>query len=197
MSSTALWKSLSPSLPPSLPPSLTPSFPPSPPPPPPPPLSLCFHLSYLLCLLCATPSIQLLQVHSLSHLLKEPKFPSEFLPEYIRLLERFEVVLSQTSHTLLIPSRLPKRKPPSILLPPASPRCEMMMSLLSCFCCCCGYFGVFSSVSMYMYITVFFHVPSTTLPSFLLSFHPLFFFLVSLPPSFSPCLPLSFPLQPR
>ena len=194
VSSATLWKSLSllPSLPPSLPPSVPPSSPP------PPPLSLImFSLSYLLCLLCATPSIQLLQVHSLSHLLKEPKFPSEFLPEYIRLLERFEVVLSQTSHTLLIPSPLPKRKPPSILLPPASPGCEMMMSLLSCCFCCCGYFGVFTSVSMYIYmymrITVFFHVPSTTLPSSLLSFHPLFSssspsLPPSLPPSLSPSL---------
>jgi hypothetical protein len=72
----------------------------------------------------------LLQVHSLSHLLKEPKFPSEFLPEYIRLLERFEVVLSQTSHTLLIPSPLPKRKPPSVLLPPASPGSQIICRYL-------------------------------------------------------------------
>ena len=175
VSSTALWKSL---------------FIPTPPL----SLSLCFYLSYLLCLLCATSSIQLLQVHSLSHLLKEPKFPSEFLPEYIRLLERFEVVLSQTSHTLLIPSRLPKRKSPSVLLPPASPGCEMMMSLLSCcFCCCCGYFGVFNSVSMYMYMSCTFHHPtllSPVLPS-------PFLFLVSLLSLLLSLLPLSFPHLPR
>lgn len=60
------------------------------------------------------------------HLLKEPKFPSQFIPEYIRLLERFEVVLFQTPQTLLIPSRLPRVKPSSVTLPPASPGCEMM-----------------------------------------------------------------------
>ena len=116
------------------------------------------------------------------------------------------MVLSQTSHTLLIPSRLPKRKPPSVLLPPASPGCEMMMSLLSCFCCCCcyccGYFGVFNSVSMYMYITVFFMYMYLPPLLSLLSFHPLFpssfpslppTLLISLPPSFSPSLPPSLP----
>ena len=73
---------------------------------------------------------QLLQVRSLSHLLKEPKFPSEFETEYIRLLERFEVVLLQTSQTLLIPARLSRKKPASILLPPASAGCKMMMSFV-------------------------------------------------------------------
>ena len=69
VSSTALWKSLS--LPPSLPPC--PSIPP--------PLSLCIHLSYLLCY-----SLHPAASGPLSHLLKEPKFPCEFLPEYICLL---------------------------------------------------------------------------------------------------------------
>ena len=83
----------------------------------------------LLCLLF--PSSQLLQVRSLSHLLKEPKFPAVYMREYIQLLERFEVVLSQTAQTLLIPSRLPKSKPPSVLLPPASPGCETQYSVHS------------------------------------------------------------------
>lgn len=33
-------------------------------------------------------NLQLLKVKSILHLLKEPKFPSEFIIEYIRLLER-------------------------------------------------------------------------------------------------------------
>ena len=37
------------------------------------------------------------------------------------------MILSQTPHTLLIPSRLSKQKPPSVVLPPASPGCESMM----------------------------------------------------------------------
>ena len=80
---------------------------------------------------------QLLQVRSLPHLLKEPKFPSEFMPEYVRLLERFEVVLSQTPHTLLIPSRLAKKKPSSLALPPASAGGETDDIICCCCCCCC------------------------------------------------------------
>ena len=130
---------------------------------------------------------------------KSQSFPlSSCRSTFVYCMERFEVVLSQTSYTLLIPSPLPKRKPPSVLLPPASPGCEMMMSLLSChFCCCCGYFGVFNMyMYMYMYISLFsctFHHPtllSPVLPS-------PFLLLISLPPSFSPSLPLSFPFQPR
>ena len=33
-------------------------------------------------------NLQLLKVKNVLHLLKEPKFPSEFTIEYIRLLER-------------------------------------------------------------------------------------------------------------
>lgn len=87
----------------------------------------CLFDEYIL-LVC---SPQLLQVSHIPHLLKEPKFPSQFIPEYIRLLERFEVVLSQTPQTLLIPSRLPRVKPSSVTLPPASPGCEMMSSFIS------------------------------------------------------------------
>ena len=88
------------------------------------------HTSQSLSLTLSPNGSQLLQVRSLSHLLKEPKFPAEFMPEYICLLERFEVVLSQTSQTLLIPSRLPRKKPSSIILPPASPGCELTSLLL-------------------------------------------------------------------
>jgi len=66
----------------------------------------------------------LLKVKNIFHLLKEPKFPSEFILEYIRLLERFEVAHRQTPDTLLIPSRLPQKKPSSVVLPPANPGCK-------------------------------------------------------------------------
>ena len=147
--------------------------------------------------------MQLLQVRHLSHLLKEPKFPSQFMPEYIRLLERFEVVLSQTPHTLLIPSHLPRKKPLSVIPPPASPGCEKMplfvvfllltvppppplplpppLSLLP-----------FSSVLAYMYLLSF-------LLSLLLPFSPSFSSLplpLSFSLSYSFALPISFLSSP-
>ena len=34
------------------------------------------------------PPLQIMPVNIIPHLLKEPKFPAEFIPEYTRLLER-------------------------------------------------------------------------------------------------------------
>lgn len=110
------------------------------------------------------------------HLLKEPKFPSQFIPEYIRLLERFEVVLSQTPQTLLIPSRLPRAKPSSVTLPPASPGCEKMS---------------FSFLTVFLISFQLLLPPSSLPPHFLAVF--LISFNLLLPPSslppFSCCIP--------
>ncbi|XP_067017125.1 leucine-rich repeat serine/threonine-protein kinase 1-like isoform X3 [Acropora muricata] len=43
--------------------------------------------------------------------LRDPKFPNEFIPQYLQLMERFEIALSLNDKELLIPSMLPKEKP--------------------------------------------------------------------------------------
>lgn len=43
------------------------------------------------------------------------------------MLYRFEVVLRHTEEKLLIPTRLPKTKPPLIHLPPSTPGCMYCM----------------------------------------------------------------------
>ncbi|XP_078364681.1 leucine-rich repeat serine/threonine-protein kinase 1-like isoform X2 [Oculina patagonica] len=43
--------------------------------------------------------------------LRDPKFPEDFIPQYLQLMERFEIALSLNDEQLLVPSMLPKEKP--------------------------------------------------------------------------------------
>lgn len=43
--------------------------------------------------------------------LRDPKFPQNFILQYLQLMERFEIALSINEEQLLIPSMLPKEKP--------------------------------------------------------------------------------------
>lgn len=63
-----------------------------------------------------------------------------FIINYVKLmtyhmLYRFEVVLRHTEEKLLIPTRLPKTKPPLIHLPPSTPGCMYCMMYTYFFCC--------------------------------------------------------------
>ena len=115
VSSTALWKSLS--LPPSLPPSIPPSLPP--------PLSLIMFSLVLspVSSLCdslhpaASGPLSLSLIFSKSQSFPLSSCRSTFV--YWRDLRWFS--LRPRTRYSYIPSPLPKRKLPSILLPPASP----------------------------------------------------------------------------
>ena len=63
------------------------------------------------------PSLQVLPCTDLDFLFRPPTYPAEFMGEYVRLLELFEVALRQTSDILLIPSHLPASAP-SLDIPP-------------------------------------------------------------------------------
>jgi leucine-rich repeat kinase 2 len=52
-----------------------------------------------------------LELSDFDLLLRPPTYPSEYRDEYVRLLERFEVAIRQTSSTVLIPSHLPANRP--------------------------------------------------------------------------------------
>ncbi|KXJ22658.1 leucine-rich repeat serine/threonine-protein kinase 1 [Exaiptasia diaphana] len=49
--------------------------------------------------------------HNIHFVLKDPRFPPEFIPQYLQLMERFEIALSLDENRLLIPSMLPIDSP--------------------------------------------------------------------------------------
>ncbi|XP_068741133.1 leucine-rich repeat serine/threonine-protein kinase 1-like isoform X3 [Montipora capricornis] len=52
-----------------------------------------------------------MKMKDLELVLRDPKFPQQFIPQYLQLMERFEIALSLNDKELLIPSMLPKEKP--------------------------------------------------------------------------------------
>lgn len=46
----------------------------------------------------------------LSHIFKSDRFPSQFINEYVNLLNKFEMALPLISHHLLVPSLLPEKQ---------------------------------------------------------------------------------------
>ncbi|XP_077988443.1 leucine-rich repeat serine/threonine-protein kinase 1-like [Glandiceps talaboti] len=52
-----------------------------------------------------------MSVSNMKWLFHDEKYPKELLPQYLQLLERFEIALALSSRVLLIPSMLPKAKP--------------------------------------------------------------------------------------
>ena len=55
--------------------------------------------------------LQMLHYEDLKFLLRPPIYPSEYMEEYIRLLERFEVAMKLQDEQLIIPSHLQDCKP--------------------------------------------------------------------------------------
>ena len=56
----------------------------------------------------------ILEMSALPHLFKDKRFPSSLFPEYVRLLNRFEIALPLDRHHVLIPSMLPEIPPMNV-----------------------------------------------------------------------------------